>query len=393
MKNNFFLFFKSKIKINIKGRKIERFIKRLADNKINIYNMEMINRNEANIVILKSDYLKVLNIKSIYEFNIVGGTGMIKIRKTLKLNSLILVFLVIGIIVLQILSRMIFSIEVVHTDKSIRNKMLSELEKYGLKIHAFKKNYDEVQKIKEQILTNHKDDIEWLEIENIGTKYIVRLEERKIKNNEESNEKRHVIASKNAIIKKIEAENGEIVKEINSYVNAGDIIISGNITLNEQVKNTVSASGHVYGEVWYKVKVDYPLAYSEKHETGNSQKRLVFNFLNKSYELGFKKYKDKNVSSKTLLKHIFLPISLTYDNQREVIAIDEVYTIEQAIKKAEERAYAEINSKLNDKEKILSSKNLKVDVNDSKIELEMFFTVYEDITEYQKIEENIVEVG
>lgn len=391
MKNNFFLFFKSKIKINIKGRKIERFIKRLADNKINIYNMEMINRNEANIVILKSDYLKVLNIKSIYEFNIVGGTGMIKIRKTLKLNSLILVFLVIGIIVLQILSRMIFSIEVVHTDKSIRNKMLSELEKYGLKIHAFKKNYDEVQKIKEQILTNHKDDIEWLEIENIGTKYIVRLEERKIKNNEESNEKRHVIASKNAIIKKIEAENGEIVKEINSYVNAGDIIISGNITLNEQVKNTVSASGHVYGEVWYKVKVDYPLAYSEKHETGNSQKILVFNFLNKSYELGFKKYKDKNVSSKTLLKHIFLPISLTYDNQRELIVIDEVYTIEQAIKKAEERAYSEINSKLNDKEKILSSKNLKVDVNDSKIELEMFFTVYEDITEYQKIEENIVE--
>lgn len=391
MKNNFFLFFKSKIKINIKGRKIERFIKRLADNKINIYNMEMINRNEANIVILKSDYLKVLNIKSIYEFNIVGGTGMIKIRKTLKINSLILVFLVIGIIVLQILSRMIFSIEVIHTDKSIRNKMLSELENYGLKIHAFKKSYDEVQKIKEQILTNHKDDIEWLEIENIGTKYIVRLEERKIKNNEESNEKRHVIASKNAIIKKIEAENGEIVKEINSYVNAGDIIISGNITLNEQVKNTVSASGHVYGEVWYKVKVDYPLAYSEKHETGNSQKRLIFNFLNKSYELGFKKYKDKNVSSKTLLKHIFLPISLTYDNQRELIVIDEVYTIEQAIKKAEERAYAEINSKLNDKEKILSSKNLKVDVNDSKIELEIFFTVYEDITEYQKIEENIVE--
>ena len=62
MKNNFFLFFKSKIKINIKGRKIERFIKRLADNKINIYNMEMINRNETNIVILKSDYLNTLSV-------------------------------------------------------------------------------------------------------------------------------------------------------------------------------------------------------------------------------------------------------------------------------------------------------------------------------------------
>lgn len=391
MKNSFLLLFKSKIKINVKGKKIERFIKRLADNKINIYNMKLINKDEVNIVILKEDYLKVLNIKSIYELSILGGFGMIKIRKTLKLNRLLLMFLIIGIVVLQILSRIIFSIDVIHTDKNVRNKLLKELENYGLKIHSFKKSYNEIQKIKEQMLILHKDDIEWLEIENIGTKYIVRLEERKIKENEINTEKRHIVATKDAIIKKIEAENGEIIKEINSYVNAGDIIISGNITLNEQVKDIVSASGHVYGEVWYKVKVNYPLAYSEKHETGNSQKRLVFNFLNKSYELGFNKYKDKNITSKLLLKHTFLPISLTYDTQKELIVIDEVYTIEQAIKKAEDKAYEEIKSKLNDKEKILSSKNLKVDVNDSKIELEIFFTVYEDITGYQKIEEIIEE--
>lgn len=391
MKNNFFLFFKSKIKINIKGKRIERFIKRLADHKINIYNMEMISRDEVNIVILKSDYLKVLDIKSIYEFNIIGGFGMIKIRKILKLNELILICLFVGIIGIYILSKVIFSIDVIHTDKTIRDNMIKELESYGLKVYSFKKNYTEIQKIKEQILTAHKDDIEWLEIENIGTKYIIRLEERKLKNIEENDEKRHVVASKNAIIKKIEAENGEIVKEINSYVNAGDIIISGNITLNDQVKDIVSAKGKVYGEVWYKVKVSYPLAYSEQHETGNSQTRLVFNFLKKSYELGLNNYKNKNVSSKILFKHLFLPISFSYDTQKELVVIDEVYTIEQAIKKAEEKAYTEMESKLSDKEKILSSKNLKVDVNDSKIELEIFFTVYEDITEYQKIEEEIKE--
>lgn len=391
MKNNFFLLFKSKIKINVRGKKIERFIKRLADNKINIYHMKLLNKDEANIVILKEDYLKVLDIKSIYELSIIGGSGMIKIRKTLKLNRLLLISLIIGIITLYILSKMIFSIDIIHTDKNVRNKLLKELEGYGLKIHSFKKSYDEIQQIKEQMLTNHKDDIEWLEIESIGTKYIVRLEERKIKEEEVSNEKRHVISTKEAIIKKIEAENGEIVKEINSYVKTGDIIISGNITLNEQIMDTVSASGHVYGEVWYKVKVSYPLAYSEEHETGKSQKRLVFNFLNKSFELGFNKYKNKNITSKTLLKHTFLPISLTYDTQKELIVIDEIYTIEQAIKKAEDRAYEEMESKLNDKEKILSSKNLKVDVNDSKIELEIFFTVYEDITGYQIIEEEIIE--
>ena len=104
MKNNFLLFFRSKVKINIKGKRIERFIKRIADYKINIYNMEMISRDEVNIVILKSDYLKVLDIKSIYEFNIIGGLGMIKIRKILKLNELILICLFVGIIILYILS-------------------------------------------------------------------------------------------------------------------------------------------------------------------------------------------------------------------------------------------------------------------------------------------------
>ena len=45
----------------------------------------------------------------------------------------------------------------------------------------------------------------------------------------------------------------------------------------------------------------------------------------------------------------------------------------------------EINSKLNDKEKIIETKDLKVDVKDSKIDLEMFIVVYQNITDYRII--------
>ena len=46
-----------------------------------------------------------------------------------------------------------------------------------------------------------------------------------------------------------------------------------------------------------------------------------------------------------------------------------------------------MNSQLNDNEYVIDQKNLKVSLKDSKIILDTFFTVYEDITDYAKIEE------
>ena len=120
-----------------------------------------------------------------------------------------------------------------------------------------------INKIKKQILEKHKNRIEWLEIENVGTKYIIRVEERILNNIEENGSPRDIVAKKDAIIKRIDAYSGEVLKNKLDYVRRGDIIISGNIHLNEEVKNHVEAKGKVYGEVWYKVSLEYPLHYEE----------------------------------------------------------------------------------------------------------------------------------
>ena len=71
--------------------------------------------------------------------------------------------------------------------------------------------------------------------------------------------------------------------------------------------------------------------------------------------------------------------------------VENIYTEEQAIAAAEELGIEKMKSKLGDKERILDSKNLKVEIKESKIEVDMFFTVFEDITAYQKIEEPLKE--
>ena len=376
----------SKIKLNVKGKNIERFIKRLKSNNIDLLKIEYIKYNEINIIIYKKDYEKLLELKTIYDVNMVDIYGIIKVREVINIYKYLIVFIAIGIILLIFLSNVIFNVEVIHNDKDLRKFIINELENYDIKKYKFKKNYNEIQTIKNDILNKYQDKIEWLEIEEKGTSYIIRVEPRIIPNNEVSYEKQNVVASKSAVIKKIIAKSGEIVKNLNSYVNKGDVIISGNIYLNEEIKNTIKADGIVYGEVWYNVKVEYPYVYNEIKEKSNYQDVYVLKIFDKEFEFTFNKFKDKKIEENIILQNNILPIYLVKQKQQELETISLLLTSEEAKDKAIEEAIKKMNEKLDGEEKIIDYKVLNFDIEEDKVMLDVFFTVYEDITSYSKIE-------
>ncbi|NLL44123.1 MAG: hypothetical protein GX247_00445 [Mollicutes bacterium] len=388
MKNAFFERLFGMVKLRIKGRNIERFLKRLVDQKIELHKIIYLHYNEVDIIVSKKDYERIKEIKTIYDINIIDSYGMIKIKKIINLNKIVIIGIILGIGLLLFLSNLILNIEIIHTNKDLRNLLTKELELYGIKKRGFKKNYFELQKIKEQIILKHKDKIEWLEIESVGTKYIVRVQERKLPIIEKQPENRHIVASRNAIIRSIEAEQGVIVRNINDYVRPGDIIISGEIKLYYTVKEIVGAKGRVFGEVWYQTKVEYPFIYKEEKETGKKKKVLVLQLLNKEIELfNFKPFKNKKKENKILLENNWLPIKLMWQYQKEINIIEEINTEEEAINKAIALAREKMQSKLDDNEYIISQNCLKVTIRNSTIVLDMFYAVHEDITSYQRIEE------
>lgn len=383
---------KNVLKIKIEGRNLERFIQRIIKNKIEIIEIKYKNYKEAYIKIFAKDYQKIEEIKTIYNISIVDSYGMIKLKKNLKYNSFLITMIIIAFISLLLLTNMIFSIDVIHNNKEIRNLILNELNSYNVKPGTFRKSYKSLDKIKKSILDEYQDKIEWIEIERLGTKYIVRLELRELKKEPTVNENRHVVAKKSAIIKKIEAKNGEIIKNINEYVTKGDTIISGEIKLNDEVKSVTSADGKVYGEVWYNVKTEFPLLYKEDRLTNNKNKVYTIKFFNKTFELfNFNYYKNKKIKERVIYKSLYIPFMITKQDQIKIVKIENIYTEEEAINKATTLALEKMNSQLNDNEYVINQKNLKVSIKDSKILLDTFFTVYEDITDYIKIEEQPTE--
>lgn len=388
MKNEWIDHLKSTYVLKITGKNVSRFIRKLIIQKIELLKVDDINHNEVRITIYKKDYNKVIEQKTIYEIDFLESHGIIHIKKIIKFHKVFIFFLFIGLIILYILSHMIFSVQIVHTNHEIRDILTNELSSFGIKKNHFKKSYKTVKKIKKKILERHKDKIEWLEIENIGTKYIVRVEMRKLKEEKKETKKVDIIAKKDAVIKQIVAESGEIIKKENDYVKKGDIIISGNVFLNDKWMASTRASGKVYGEVWYNVKVSYPYIYYEEYLTGKKNTVYTFKFLNKRIELfNVKPYKEKNIQSKVLLKNNILPISLEKEKQSQKKVIRQILTEEEATIEAVKVARKKMQRNLSKKEHIISEKKLKVNVKDSKIVVDMFFTVYEDITDTREVEE------
>lgn len=378
--------FSNCIKIKVIGKNIERFIKRLHNEKIEMLEIKYINYKEINIKIYEKDYELVEKLKTIYEIEIIELYGLLKLKQKIKENLVVILSVFIGCIIIYFLSNTIFTIEVIHSNSSLRNLIYEELENNGIEKYKFKKSYDEIQKIKENIINKYKDEIEWIEIEEDGTKYIVRLEERIINNTKEDEIPRNIVAKKDAIIISINGLSGEVIKNKNDYVKKGDIIISGEIKLYDEVKKRVKANGEVYGEVWYKASVEYPLNYYEKKKTGKEKHVFTITFLNKKYNLfDFDLYKNEEIEENIIVKNDIIPFKLSFNKVEELNIIDQKLTIEEAKEKAIDEVKNKIESKLKDKEHVIDVKCLKSETKDSKIILELFITVCENIVDESEI--------
>lgn len=386
MKDKIFRLFNSSIKIKIEGKNVDKFLRRLINNKVNIEKVIPKSYNTMYIIIDYNELDKVLRLKTIYNIKIIKYYGKLRLLKYIKKNIFVLIFLLVGLLMIYTLSNIIFSIEVIHSNSNIIKLVNEELDKNGIKKYSFVKDYGEIEKIKKKILEDNKDTLEWLEIIREGTKYTVRVEERIINKENKDDKVYNIVSSKNAVIKKIYAISGEKVRNVDTYVKKGDTIISSDITLPNNSKVSKSASGRVEGEVWYTVRVEYPYIYNETIYTGKKKKVLVFNLLDKRISFfDFHKYKSFDRNIKYIFNNNIIPLSLTYEDEYETKVINDIYTYDTAREKAIETAKEKLLDKYSN---IIDITNIKV-INEedlsSKILVDLFITCTEDITSYKEV--------
>lgn len=381
------------IKIKITGSNVQNYLKRIIKRGVLIIKVIPISSREIELILKYKEYEKILSYKSIYDISILNYMGNLRIREIIKDNFWLWSFLILGICLICFLSRVIFDVEVIHQDKKVRELIINELNYYDVKKYSFKKTYDELEKIEDEILKKNKKALEWIEITSYGTKYIVRIEERLVNDEEEEFRYQNIVSKKNAILVRVDAIKGEKVKRENEYVRKGEVIISGNVTLPDNSTVKTSASGKVLGEVWYNVEIDYPFVYQESILTGRTKTLYTINFLGKKISLfDFDEYHSFESKNKVLVSSNLLNICLVREKHYEMIVKDEVYTEDIVRSKAID--YIKEKMKRNNAA-IVSFKEVKIlssSSDEDSIHFYLFVKAIEDIGEEAEMKDETYEL-
>lgn len=379
----------NRYRIKITGKDPKYFLRYLIVKKIKLYNI-IEDHDGISLTVDEVDYAKILKMKTSYNIKIINRFGVAKLRYLLLKYKYILSFLFLTLGLMIILSHFIFFIDVIHSKEEIRELVENDLKEFGISKYRFRVSYAKKEEIRNKILEKEKDKIEWLEIDRIGTRYIVNVEERLIKDNKVDNEVRDIVAKKDAMILNIEAETGEIVRKKYEYVRKGDTIVSGTIKNKEDEVSKVKAEGKVYGEVWYSVTVELPKKYYEEKKTGKTSKALTLRIANKKISVPFSKDNKSYISEDSpILENNLIPIKLVLETKHEIEIIDKEYNMDNSSSEAIKLATKKLEDRLDEQSMILSKKVLKKTLKNSKIIVEIFFKVRENITDYKKISKEL----
>lgn len=362
--------------ISIEGKNPRRLLVKILNNHINCSNIKYeIRRITLNVSY--EDYLKIQKLNTIYKITIIKINGKKRIKNIFKHYNIFIVFTFLSFLTIILLSNIIFKIKVLHEKEEMRNLVIKELKKEKITLFTFKKNYKELKEISERIKENNKNKIEWIEISSNGISYEVKVIERISKDKkQEENDVVDIVASKNGMIMDMYVSSGEIKKNKGDYVAKGEVIVSGIITRNDNIVGSVKSKADVYAEVWYKVKLNSDLKQKILIKQQENTKKLVLTIFNKDIIL-FKKDTKSKVKETTIFKGIFTKLS--FKTEEKYKKQDKTYNKDELKNILETKALETIKSSLKENEKILMQKTLKTSIKNGKMNLEVFFKVYQNI--------------
>ena len=356
------------INIKVEGYFVEKFVNKCINENIFFWNVKREKSTIAYMNVGIKDFKKLCRISKEVKckVNVLEKKGLPFFLHRYRKRKILVILIILIILVLFIASKFIWKVEIVGLNNIDAREITSLLEQKVIKVGSLR---NIVQ----------------------GTNAIIKIVESDSKP-EVINEEEYcnIVATKDAQIVKISAQNGIPVVKTDDIVTKGDILIAGWIEGKYTGTRYVHAEGEVKAKVWYTEKEQVPLNQVVEKNTGNLEKKYKIKINNFTINLfktlsKFKKYDTIETCNQIkIFSNFYLPINLIQITNVEKEEEKITYGIEDAKQIGIRKASEKIEKQLNNDQEVLQ-KYVNTYANNDSIVTEVTYEVLENIGTKEKI--------
>lgn len=188
------------------------------------------------------------SFESITRITTTGILGYIlrSLKKPMRVVSILL-----SIVLWYVLSHMVFEIMIKGENKECSDRIQQTLQDLGYTPPFYAPDITEIKTTLKKTLEN---EIAWLEIESLGSRYRITYTPKEfaslseLKNDE-------LIAQCDGVIQRFDIEHGNKVRKVNDFVHKGDVLVSNVISDTTGGNKEVYVAGRVFAYTWRDVHV------------------------------------------------------------------------------------------------------------------------------------------
>jgi similar to stage IV sporulation protein len=302
------------VKVQVRGQHIELLLNRITSENMKMWDVRRTSPHTLSLFMPLSDFFKLRPLlkQTGCRVHVLKRYGLPFVLDRLNHRKFFAGGLLLFVLGLYLLSSLVWRVEVVGNEDIPTSDIIEVAEQHGIYPLQWKFRLAELDTLSNQLMKKLPD-ASWIGVEVRGTHIKIKVVESIKAEKDPLMNPRHLVSTSDAVVSKIEAEQGKSLVKTNTRVKRGDILISGKIG-DEENFEIVVAKGEVKGLVWHKYELEIPLIKKYKVYTGDTKEKFHLVIGSRALQItgygkmGFSKYETDVERSRLQWRKFKLPL-------------------------------------------------------------------------------------
>jgi len=382
---------KGAVEVELRGGQVAQFLNQATVDKLELSNIRWSGTQSVRFEISVEQYflLRKYVRASGGKLKVVGRKGFPFLLSIMEKRLWFTLGIAVFFTIIFLMSSLVWSIDIAGNKRIPSDVILEAAKEEGLYRYQWSFKLQDTDVLSKK-LANAIPGTTWIGLEKVGTKVKIQVVEATNPDERELYSPRHLVASKDAVITYIIAEQGNPIVRKNQRVKKGDMLISG-IIGSEAHSQTVVAQGTVKGLVWYEYEVKAPLIQKYRIFTGERQSRSYLVLGNRALQLSgynqepYEKSETITTTDMLTIGKITLPIGKMKELEQEAAFEQRELTVEQVKAESLQQARMRILAHAGDDAEVVSEIVLHEATENGKVVMKVLYEINQSITKEQPI--------